>query len=223
MYRLIPLIFLLAACGGSGESSSTGNGATLTQKEVQKTAGGGEKAAPRPAAPVGPGERERVPEPPQEFAVRVLKAIKSGDAKKMASLFSPDGVLLSPDLHVDKGDVRLKPEEFLRAWEENRSFVWGHEAGSGRPIEMGIRDFFKRYLYDRDYLNAPKVATNRRLGRGNTKDNVKEVYPDAVFVEFHFPGTEKNGGMDWSSLRVVLRKHGEDWKVVALLHDGWTP
>ena len=219
MYRSLLLIFLLAACGGSGEKTSAESSAAVPQ-EVAGTSGG---SVSRSVAPVGPGERDRVPEPAQEFAVRVLKAIKSGDAKRMAALFSPEGVLLSPDIHVDKGDVRLKPEEFLKAWEENRSFVWGHEAGSGRPIEMGIREFFKRYIYDRDYLNAPQVATNRRLGRGNTKDNVKEAYPDAVFVEFHFPGTEKNGGMDWSSLRVVLRKYGKEWKVVALLHDGWTP
>lgn len=155
--------------------------------------------------------------------MRVLKAIKFGKVKALASLISPDGVLLSPDVHVDEGDVKLKPEEFLKAWEEDRKFVWGYEAGSGRPIEMGIREFFKRYIYDRDYLNAPKVATDRRLGRGNTKDNVKEAYPDATFVEFHFPGTEKNGGMDWSSLRVVMRRYGGEWKVVALMHDSWTP
>jgi len=72
-------------------------------------------------------------------------------------------------------------------------------------------------------LNAPKVAVNERIGKGNTKDNVKEVFPDAVFVEFHFPGTEKNGGMDWSSLRVVMKKYGDDWKAVAIVRDRWTP
>ncbi len=214
------MLFLLAACGGSGEKSPTVNNTASAGVEAPETP---KRSGYRSTAPVGPGERDRIPEPPQEFAVRVLKAVKSGDVKALASLLAPDGVLLSPDLHVDEEDVRLKPEEFLKAWEENRTFVWGHEAGSGRPIEMGIREFFKRYLYGRDYLSAPEIATNRRLGRGNVKDNVKDVYPDAVFVEFHFPGTEKNGGMDWSSLRVVLRKYGEDWKVVALLHDGWSP
>ncbi len=183
-----------------------------------------EEPSPQSTAPVGPGEKERVPEPAQEFAARVLKTVKSGDIKRLASMVAPEGVILSPDVHIDpEKDVRLKPEDLLKAWEENRAFVWGYEAGSGRPIEMGIREFFKKYLYDRDYLNAPKVATNERLGRGNTKDNVKEVFPDAVFVEFHFPGTEKNGGMDWSSLRVVMKKYGKDWKVVAVVRDNWTP
>ncbi len=220
MYRLIPLIFILAACGGSGEKTSTEVNTTTTQKTTEIA----EKPSPPSTAPVGPGEKERVPEPPQEFAVRILKAIKSGDIKRLASMVAPEGVILSPDVHIDpEKDVRLKPEELLKAWEENKAFVWGYEAGSGRPIEMGIRDFFKKYLYDRDYLNAPKVAVNERLGRGSTKDNVKEVFPDAVFVEFHFPGTEKNGGMDWSSLRVVMRKYGEGWNVVAIVRDNWTP
>jgi len=122
MYRLIPLVFILVACGGSGEKTSAEVGATATQKATAMS----EKSSPPSSAPVGPGEKERVPEPPQEFAVRVLKAIKPGDIKRLASMVAPEGVLLSPDVHIDPAkDVRLKPEELLKAWEENRTFVWG--------------------------------------------------------------------------------------------------
>ncbi len=155
------------------------------------------------------------------FLKSVKKAVKDGNADELVEFIHPSGILLSPDAFVDvEKDVRLGPDEFLKAWKENEKFVWGYQPGSGMPIEMGIRDYFRRYVYDRDYLNAPEVSTDKAVGKSNTKNNIKEVFSKATFVEFHFPG---KGEFDWSSLRVVLQREGENWKVVAVVRDGWTP
>ncbi|NPA79990.1 MAG: hypothetical protein GXO29_02925 [Thermotogae bacterium] len=210
MRKILPILgMLLVACGNPSSKGSSDASAGATPAPVSS-----------PVSPKG----ETTPEPPQEVAVRFLQALKGGDIDAMVSMIAPEGILISPDAHVspDK-DVVLKPEEFRKAWEENRKFLWGYEPGSGRPIEMGLRDFLRKFMYDRDYLSAPKVATNEFIGKGNTQNNLKEVFPDAVFVEYHFPGTEKYDGMDWASLRVVLRKYGDGWKVVALVKDRWTP
>ncbi|NPB04571.1 MAG: hypothetical protein GXO39_09230 [Thermotogae bacterium] len=183
------------------------------------------QTAPKPSGSNGismPAGKEPAEQAPQEFAILVLKALKEGDIEKFASYVSPSGVVLSPDAYLSRKDVILTPEQLVEAWKENRRFLWGHQPGSGKPIELPIREFFKRYLYDRDYLNAPKRSTNRRLGRSNTEDNLKLVFPDAVIVEFYYPPS-KEGGMDWSSLRMALRKENGGWKVVALVHDSWTP
>lgn len=72
--------------------------------------------------------------------------------------------------------------------------------------------------FDRDYGSAEHVAINRRIGQGNTLSNIAEVYPDAVFVEFHLPGEGEMADFSWSSVRVVLEWLDGD----GVVSDQWT-
>ena len=47
--------------------------------------------------------------------------------------------------------------------------------------------------------------------------------PDAVMVEFHYPGFDAAyGGMDWRSLRLFLEQKDGTWYVVGIVHGQWT-
>ena len=41
-------------------------------------------------------------------------------------------------------------------------------------------------------------------------------------MEYHVEGTERYGGMDWGSLRVVLLLEDGRWYLIGLLNDRWT-
>ncbi|AZV43291.1 hypothetical protein BAOM_2682 [Peribacillus asahii] len=67
-----------------------------------------------------------------------------------------------------------------------------------------------------------KVGYNQTIGKGNTVNNIRKVYPNSIVVEYYFGGTKKYSGMDWSSLKLVYEKKGSTWYLVGIVHDEWT-
>ena len=76
---------------------------------------------------------------------------------------------------------------------------------------------------DENCYEAAKVFVNEFRGGGNSLNNLKQVFPDHLFVENYFPGDNpEHGGMDWQVLRVVIEtKEGKHY-VIALINDRWT-
>ena len=68
-----------------------------------------------------------------------------------------------------------------------------------------------------------EVGFDQTVGQGNTINNIIEVYPEAVVVEYHFEGFDPQyAGMDWRSLRLVFEESGGTWYLVGIVHDEWT-
>ena len=100
---------------------------------------------------------------------------------------------------------------------------WGHFDGTGQPIDLTFDAYFKRLIYDADFVRPQQVGCNTVLGRGNTINNITAFYPKAIFIEYYFEGMDpQQGGMDWRSLRLVLEEHGSAWYLVGIVHDEWT-
>lgn len=159
-------------------------------------------------------------------AREAIVAIKNSDLRKLALLVHPkQGVRFSPYSFVrtgPDGDRVFTAKELETAMALSRSFHWGTFDGSGKPIDLGFGPFWARFVYDRDFAGAPEVGYNKVIGRGNTLVNIAEAYPGSVFVEYHFPGSQKYGGMDWKSLRLVFTLHEGKWYLVGIIHDEWT-
>ena len=84
-------------------------------------------------------------------------------------------------------------------------------------------DYYKRFVYDRDFASAPEKRINEFGRKSTTRPNIWEVYPNAIVVEAHVPGSKpESEGMDWSSLLLVFEQHDSRWYLTALVHDQWT-
>jgi hypothetical protein len=78
-------------------------------------------------------------------------------------------------------------------------------------------------VYDVDLAQPEEVGFGEVIGKGNTINNIAEVWPDAVTVEYHFSGFDPQyGGMDWRSLRLVFEPEEGAWRLVGIVHDEWT-
>lgn len=168
-------------------------------------------------------DEERV----ESFAREVVSLIAERRIEELAQLAHPRrGVLFSPCVNIDKKTaITLTGLQLSAAWRNNKSFTWGHEDGSGEPIVRTTKGYFDEFVYGADYLNADEVAVNKPLGQGNSKPNIQTLFPDAVFVEFHFAGfSPQFQGLDWRSLRILLEKNPDidSWWVVAIVNDQWT-
>ena len=100
---------------------------------------------------------------------------------------------------------------------------WGYFDGSGRPINLTFDAYFMRFIYDADFARPQQIGYNIVIGRGNTINNIAQFYLNAIFIEYHFEGTDPEGsGMNWKSLRLVLEEHQGAWYLVGIVHDEWT-
>ena len=106
--------------------------------------------------------------------------------------------------------------------DDKRKYVWGTVDGEGSPIMMTPAEYFNRYVYDKNFRTSSVIGLNTIVRSGNMLENVKEVFPDAEFVELHDPGSEEYEGIDWKSLKLVFEKWNGERKLVAVIHGEWT-
>jgi hypothetical protein len=190
--------------------------------------------APVPSATVAAEGGAKPPEPPAstltaEQAVKALAdqailAFKNKDMTALAALVDPaKGVRFSPYANIQPKDRRYMPNTLKRAFADPQKYLWGHFDGSGLPIEYTFKQYYEKFVYDKDFASAPSISVNQSLAQGNTIDNLAEFYPGAVFVEYYFPGFDPQyQGMDWEALRLAFQQDQGQWRLVGIIHDQWT-
>lgn len=108
------------------------------------------------------------------------------------------------------------------ASDKNR-YMWGKYDGSGNPIELTPYEYFKAFVYDKDYLSASEIGVNTVVKSGNSLENIQEIFPDARFIDFYSPGADPGaGGLDWSSLRLVFEEYHGKLMLTVILHSECT-
>lgn len=139
------------------------------------------------------------------------------------SVHSKRGLRVSPYGFVDSSDVVLSPATVSTLNTASASRLWGRYDGSGKPIRMPFTQYYERFIYDRPYRDGQRGTVNERIGRGNTINNIPAFFgPEAAFIEYHVPGTDRYSGMDWRSLRLVFLPENGSWRLAGLVHDEWT-
>lgn len=158
-------------------------------------------------------------------ALAVTQALKDGDYQALSQAAHPElGVTFTPYSAVDpQMDLTFSAGQLAQAAEDQTLYVWGAYDGRGNPIQLTMADYFSRFVFNADYTAAPYLAVDEVLAAGNALENVAEAYPDARFVEFHFPGLdESQEGFDWCSLKLVFQVWEGDYKLVGVIHSEWT-
>lgn len=152
----------------------------------------------------------------------VIKAIASKDWGTVAS-YSSAAVRFSPYGYIDTKNHLTLTQDIIKNFPLiSAAYTWGNYDGSGEPIVLGTGAYYEKFIYDKDYANATQVIENRTDSRGNTINNLKEVYPNAQWVEYYLQGSEQYNGMDWGSLILVFDQQNGQWKLVGIVHDQWT-
>lgn len=155
---------------------------------------------------------------------QVLVFLKEKNYDELSKYFSSEGVVFSPYGFIDTAHTKkLTPEDFLESIAKKWVLTWGNFDGTGEPIKLSVPSYLKKFVYNADYLNAEAVGYDALMKQGNSSNNLKELYPNHHFIDYHFSGFEqKNNGMDWTSLRLVFEKEDGQYFLVAIIHDQWT-
>lgn len=155
---------------------------------------------------------------------QVLNFLKDKNYPELIKYFSSEGVRFSPYGYIDTANTkRLTPEDFLESINKKWTLTWGSYDGTGDAIKLSVPAYLKKFVYNADYVNAEAVGYDAVMKQGNSTNNVKELYPNHHFIDYHFSGfDQKNKGMDWTTLRLVFEKEDGQYFLLAIIHDQWT-
>jgi hypothetical protein len=153
----------------------------------------------------------------------VLKALKNKDYTSFAALIHPEkGIRFSMYAFVDiKGDKHFSKADFEKYQPTKTLFTWGAHDGSGDPYKATVNDYLGKWVFSKDFT-ASQYSLNKFIGGGNSLNNLKEIYPKDNFTENYIKGTEKNGEMDWKTLRFVFEEFQGKYYLIAVVNDQWT-
>lgn len=133
------------------------------------------------------------------------------------------GLLFSPYVYVKEEALVFQKDQVKTMLNNSETYTWGTHDGSGKPIKLTPKEYYDRFIYDKDYAKTSEIIINQPTQRGNMKNNIKDVFPDSYTIEFHVVGSKELDGMDWASLNLVFEKNEQGvWMLVAIIHDQWT-
>lgn len=176
------------------------------------------------------------PVPPEKLDPRDSFALLNSACLAVSAMKDQNYALLGTLVHPQKGvtftpfstvrpetDVTLSASQISQLASSKTIYVWGEQSGSGSLIEMTARDYFDRYVFDRDYTQSPRIGVDEILIGGNALENLTEAYPGCRFVDFTYPSRGHGGdNMNWTSLKLVFEPGAFQWYLTAIVHGQWT-
>lgn len=153
----------------------------------------------------------------------VLQALKDKNYKRFADFIHPEkGVRFSMYAFVSpEGDKLFSKSDFIKYQPTKTIFTWGALDGSGDLYKSTITDYLIKWVYSKDFATG-QVSINEFQGKGNSMNNLKEIYPKADFTENFVKGSESNPEMDWKCLRLVFEQYQGKYYLVGVVNDQWT-
>ncbi|MCR2823539.1 hypothetical protein [Lederbergia panacisoli] len=160
----------------------------------------------------------------QETAQTIIEGIDAKDLAKLSDyVHSEKGLLFSPYVFINENSAVFQKNEIGELLNDNNEYLWGYYAGSGMPIELTTSEYLAEFLAVEKFIKDGLVLVDDLKERGSMKNNIKDVFPQSKTVEYYLEGSPENGGMDWESIIFVFEQDlNGDWKLVAIVNDGWT-
>lgn len=159
----------------------------------------------------------------RDLAIEIVEYLKNRDFEALSAVVHPEyNLVLSPYATINLATAKcFSADEIKVIMGDKTVYTWGVFDGSAEPIEMTFNEYYGTFIFDKDYSLAPIISINNIVESGNALENVAEVFPDAHFVEFHYPrSSDKNN--DWGTLRFVFERYNDTYALTAIVHSSWT-
>jgi len=153
-------------------------------------------------------------------AVDALNALKNKDTTKLWQVISKDWVRFSAYSNVNtSSDIVMKLADFKDAMTSKKTYTRWSQDGSGDPITMTFDEYRARYIYNGNYVTEGTAYINTKVQRGNTINNVYDVYTWDTIIEYYIPGKSKlYENMDRKSLTLIFDKENGARKLKGIVH-----
>ena len=212
-YFFFPILLLLVFC--SKENASK----TATSNDSLAISMDSAKANAKDSLTLGESAQTDV----KSLNKEILQLLKMKDYEKFANYIHPEkGLRFSMYGYVQpKKDKIFTKDDFLKYIGTNIKFTWGEKDGTGDLLQMSLKNYLEKWVFLKDFTQS-EVSLNEIKHRGNTINNIKEIYPNSNFTENYLEGTEEYAQMDWNSLRLVFEEYEGKLFLVGVINDQWT-
>ena len=153
----------------------------------------------------------------------IIALLEKKEYSSLSKFIHPGkGVRFSMYAHVDPmRDKLFLPDSYNRYIGTPIKFTFGEKDGTGDPYVVSLNEYLSQWVARRAFSKGETI-TDSIASRGNTLNNIKDIYPQAIVVEKHLKGSEKYGGMDWNSLYLVYQQWNGQYYIVGIANDQWT-
>jgi len=112
----------------------------------------------------------------------ILKHIKNRNYRKFAGFIHPqDNIRFSPYAYIDTAkDKVLSADQFLQLLNQNKQVNWNTSWDAQVPELLTIDEYFKKFIYDVDFLNAELKSINQYHSQGTDLNNIEKLTPAAM-------------------------------------------
>lgn len=156
------------------------------------------------------------------YADEVMSALRKKDFSALSVLIHPEkGVRFTPYGFVGKADKTFDAGSIASEMKDKKTYFWGFYDATRKPIKKTFKDYFKRFVYDRDFQKANFIAYNH-IQRTDKDVNVFNVYKNCVVIDYMYTGEPEFMDLGWRSLRIALEEYEDVWYLVGIIHDEWT-
>jgi hypothetical protein len=154
----------------------------------------------------------------------ILEYIKDEDYGALSAVAHPElGVVFAPYAMFEFASSKgFTPLEIAGFRTDATAYIWGVYDGTGEPIELTPAEYFKRFVFDRDFTRAQELGVNYVVKSGNAKESLVTDFPQVRFIEFHIPEDSKSIEGGWSSLRLGFEEYKGSLMLTMLVHSEWT-
>ncbi|KAF0250466.1 MAG: sporulation/spore germination protein [bacterium] len=158
-------------------------------------------------------------------AKEVIVAIKNKDIEKLSTFVHPTkGLCFIQYSCLSDSNLILNQKQIKILLQSKQRYIWGKDDGSLKPIKLTFQQYYKTFLYDLDYLNAPVINYNKVL-LGGGANYCFEDYQKQISVQFFFPkhpDPNYNKIDTWGALRLIFSEKDGIWYLTKIIHDTWT-
>ncbi|MFS0674737.1 ankyrin repeat domain-containing protein [Ornithinibacillus sp. 179-J 7C1 HS] len=166
-----------------------------------------------------------------EHAETIFNLIADKNMTELAKHVHPEkGVLISPFLQLKSrpwseeiDPITFPADNIPSLLEDTTEYRWGYHGGSGLPIDMTPAEFFEDYVYTKQGPDALYVNQQTLNGPEFFTDYVRKDFPDAHMVQYTFNETVPGDDLSWVQLTLIFEPYNDEWKLVGILHNAWTP
>lgn len=153
-------------------------------------------------------------------ANKILAELQAEDFADVATYVgSSDGLTFCPYSGGCEG-VTFSKGQLTGFMSNPDDYMWGYQDGSGFEINLTPAEYYDDYLMNATYIKKERYG---RTSQPMTQEFIHQLYPDAMIVEYYYPGTEQYSQMDWQSLNMVFEKNSSgNWVLIAIINDRWT-
>lgn len=198
---VIAIVFALSACNGNEDGSNEEKNQLETNNE-----------------------KEEQPLSLKELSDQIIGALDTRNMDTIANYVDPEaGLLFSPQVYVTDEAVAFEKSDVDALLDSSTKYDWGRYDGKGTPIELTPSEYFDEFLDVTAFQDPDEILENDVQHRGNTKNNLREKYPEAEIIEYYDSGSEEYSGIDWSSIYLVYKTTDtEHLQLIAIVRDMWT-